>query len=276
MLASTRLLEESKPPHYRHPPLISVSFRIVFDLPDASPEAMVAQLAQRELPGWQYNPSRRIFESIVADQWFSIRELFAEGDVDERPIERTGSVAVAEAAGPVNGRAELDFHWDGGFAGNPYPRYEVLRDALINTVDWLGDCGCLVAATRPGLTAWELTYWNRVPRGTVWNTPADWSFFRLFPERLPRALPELVDCHSEWRFAAADPVDEFRVTWDSDEPAADAMNVDLRLSASGVVSSEDPVCDAVLAGFDAGRKLIVEQFCVLVSDAANAYWGLKT
>ena len=28
---------------------------------------------------------------------------------------------------------------------------------------------------------WEVTYWNNILKGTVWNTPADWKFFRLVP-----------------------------------------------------------------------------------------------
>jgi len=74
-----------------------------------------------------------------------------------------------------NGR--LHFNWLGQ-KGGKYPRYNDVREnflwALQRFIEFvatekLGDF-------RPN--QWEVKYLNHIPKGTVWNAPGDWDFFR--------------------------------------------------------------------------------------------------
>ena len=74
-----------------------------------------------------------------------------------------------------NGR--LHFNWLGTEAGT-YPRYETVRDGFAMAFQafqkFVGQEK--VGELRPN--QWEITYVNHLSRGSVWNAPSDWGFFR--------------------------------------------------------------------------------------------------
>src|SRR5690606_2055154 len=75
-----------------------------------------------------------------------------------------------------NGR--IHFNWLRQGEG-AYPRYEIVRDQFS---EMLNRFQKFVADEQLGEfkpNQWEVTYVNQIPRGTVWDTPADWDFFRL-------------------------------------------------------------------------------------------------
>ena len=160
-----------------------------------------------------------------------------------------------------------------------YPRYEQVRDefasvlqhflAFVDQED-VGDC-------RPN--HWEVTYVNEIPKGSVWNTPDDWDFFKLL-----RAAPPIGDVaqpesfEGEWHFVMPDRLGRLHINWQPGRKTKDGIDtIRLTLTARGGVnqSEERSASQTVLDGLDLGRRTIVTVFRELMSDQANEYWKLR-
>jgi len=174
-----------------------------------------------------------------------------------------------------NGR--LHFNWLGR-AGGVYPRYETVRQgfhaALEQFVKFLdreklGDF-------RPN--QWEVTYLNHIVKGTVWNTPSDWRFFRPLCG-LP-SIEGLVYGESfsgEWHFVIPERRGRLHIQWEHavrSEPQETEVIV-LTLTARGPLGRESDLSDGILSSLDLGRETIVRAFRDFMSDEANRYWGLR-
>lgn len=161
-----------------------------------------------------------------------------------------------------------------GYSGERYPRYETVRDGFVAVLDTLRS---LPGRERSELTPrrWWVLYKNRIPRGTVWSTPGDWSFFNLWQ---PAAIKGLdVDpsgFKAQWEFELD--AERGRLTIEfqhqesvsSDEPES----VWLNLTAAGVIESPDA---SLFDGMDFGREVIVRSFNELVSPEAKEFWGVR-
>src|SRR5260370_24827746 len=110
-----------------------------------------------------------------------------------------------------NGR--LHFNWLGE-AGARYPRYPKVREgfatALRSFISFVGEEK--LGEIKPN--QWEVTYLNHIPKGTVWNTPDDWGFFR--PLGAVPTIKEVVQGESfggEWHFVIPDQREPLHVAW---------------------------------------------------------------
>jgi uncharacterized protein (TIGR04255 family) len=172
-----------------------------------------------------------------------------------------------------NGR--LHFNWLGQ-TGKEYPRYESVREgfaqALQQLVEFLSQEK--LGDFRPN--QWEVTYLNHIPRGTVWNTPADWGFFRpLGPLPTIEGVAQGEGFSGEWHFVIPDQRGRLHVQWQHalrPEPQKQEIIV-LTLTARGPVPQNSQ--QAILGELDLGRETIVRSFENLMSNEANKYWGLK-
>jgi len=173
-----------------------------------------------------------------------------------------------------NGR--LHFNWLGQ-AGGQYLRYDNVQEGFVwafkrfmefVTQEKLGDF-------RPN--QWEVLYLNHIAKGTVWNTPDDWRFFR--PLGAVPTVEGLVQGESfagGWHFVIPDRRGRLHVQWQhgrKSEPEEQEMIV-LTLTARGPLAETDDTVQ-ILNGLDLGRETIVRSFKELMTDAANKYWGLK-
>lgn len=170
----------------------------------------------------------------------------------------------------------LHFNWLGDSGGN-YPHYEAVREgfveALARFTDFIAQAN--VGGFQPH--QWEVTYLNHIPKGTVWNTPDDLSFF--LPLAKVPTLPGLVQGESfggEWHFVIAPKRGRLHVECrhglktDADEQEM----IVLTLTARGpIAESGDPA--AILDGLDLGHDVIVRSFASLMSKPANDNWGLR-
>ncbi len=173
----------------------------------------------------------------------------------------------------------VHFNWLGK-GGTDYPRYAAVREGFIDVFrkfvtfvsqENLGD-------VRPN--QWEVTYINNIPQGTVWNSPSDWNFFK--PLSAVPTIPDIVQGESfsgEWHFLIPGKRGRLHAHWEhglapgSEQPRL--STVWLTFTARGSVEIGEEILGSVLAGVDLGHTTIVQSFRSLMSDQANAYWGLK-
>jgi uncharacterized protein (TIGR04255 family) len=171
----------------------------------------------------------------------------------------------------------LHLNWMGESGGH-YPRYsQVLfefQQVLKRFITFVGTEN--LGKFNP--IQWEITYVNHIHRGTVWQTPADWSFFR------PLAAVPTVDgvargesFGGEWHFVIPDEQGRLHVEWKHGvkpmEGKGEQQFIRLTFTARGRV--KDNSLDAITEGLDLGHTTIVSSFSNLMSDNANKYWGVK-
>lgn len=173
-----------------------------------------------------------------------------------------------------NGRLHVNWLGQGG---TPYPRYESIEAAFQRTLEQF-----LVFAKKEVLgefipNQWEVTYLNHISKGTVWETPADWNFFRpLNP--LP-TVPGLIQAESfggTWHFVIPGDRGRLHVEWHHGSSTEDQKKevVVLNLNARGPLIRAESV-DGVLNGLRLGRETIVRSFASLMSEDANRAWELN-
>lgn len=246
---------EMTSPEYAHPPLVEswlavdlVEGRVGFEL-DA------ARLRERLGPEW-------------SGSW---REVPKDSKPDDgKPRDQQLGNVMGDRAVRLT-KCGFAFGWL-GHHGERYPRYEAIRDGFVSTLDAVRDvAGCNDQDLTP--RRWSVRYVNRVPQGTVWMMPGDWSFFRLWqPVPLQGLGIESPGYKARWEL----PLDAERGTLTvkfRHEPGDIGDGLDqvwITLQARGPSDGTDA---DLFVGLDYGREVIVRAFNELVSAAAKAYWG---
>ena len=241
-------------PEFAYPPLIEVWLGVDFASPANFHEVTAADWRQRLGPEWP-----AIWQSIGP----------AERHAPGRP-------SIEQQLRNVMGDRAIRFHENGfcfgwlGYDGNLYARYEAIRDGFVATLDAVQD-----VMPKLGLPMqWNVTYVNRIPQGSVWSSPADWSFFRLWqPNPLKKLKIEPEGFVGQWQF----PLEAERGTLAIElthEPLIDAEAeleyLWLRLTTSGPTESHE---SALFDGLDYGREICVRSFNELVNTDAKQFWG---
>ena len=242
------------PQEFAHPPLIEVWLGIDFDLPADFDEVVAAEWHERLGPEWP-----AVWQSIG-------------------PTERhtPGTTRIERQLREVMGDRAIRFSNEGfcfgwlGHNGSMYPRYEAIRDGFVSTLDAVHD-----VMPKLGLPKrWNVSYVNRIPQGTVWTSPADWTFFRLWqPNPLKKLNIGPEGFAGSWQF----PLDDERGTLTVElthevapSTANDEESLWLRITASGPTDSEE---SSLFDGLDFGREMIVRAFSELVTPHAKQFWG---
>ena len=174
-----------------------------------------------------------------------------------------------------NGR--LHFNWLGQ-TGARYPHYGNVRKGFISALESFLE---FIAHEKLGEirpNQWEVTYLNHIPKGTVWNTPNDWGFFRpLAAVPSVKVMVEGESFSGGWSFIIPENRGRLHVQWQHGKGAEreEQEIIVLNLTARGPVSESGNRAQAILEGVDLGRATIVNSFSMLMTDEANRYWGLK-
>lgn len=174
-----------------------------------------------------------------------------------------------------NGR--LHFNWLGQ-AGNPYPRYDRVREGFLWGLQRFMEFVLQekIGDFRPN--QWEVTYLNHIPKGSVWNTPNDWGFFRpLGPVPSLQGLIQGESFSGGWHFVIPEQRGRLHVQWQhgrKSDPGEQEIIV-LTLTSRGPLAGTDHAQQRILNGLDLGRETIVRSFANLMSKAANDYWGFN-
>lgn len=242
-------------PEYAHPPLVAATLGIFFEKPIEITPAALADYQRQLGPEWVGEWSEMSLGSV---DWVTDVGLMSGGwqlknVLNDRVIRLS--------------RLHFAFTWL-GTADTRYPRYENVRDGFVAAWDRWADQQRLACSH---LRQWGVSYLNRIPQGTVWQQPAEWTFFKLMPES-PR-LAELIPS-ANWQFQSPDIRAGLSIDWNvkSSPENSDESAIWLRLTACGDAGPEP---SALLDGMDAGRAAIVQTFSDLLSPSANAYWGLR-
>ena len=274
--------EQPPMPDYERPPVVETVLGIQFE--------PIANFGNAQLGAF--------WKSLDATEWVSVADappmpaqLEQFGDAVRLPTQfriRFGQelrtrLQIKNRAGDrmvqvQHGR--LHFNWlNEGHAS--YPRYGRIRDGFN---DVLQRFMAFIGRERLGEfrpNQWEVTYRNSIPKGTVWNSPSDWGFFK--PLGPVPTLPGLLEGESfsgEWHFVIPDRRGRLHILWQHGLiPVQDnelEATVSLTLTARGPLVEGVDRLAAVDDGLELGHKTIVRSFRELMSDQANAYWGLKT
>ncbi len=128
---------------------------------------------------------------------------------------------------------------------------------------------------------WEVTYVNHIPKGTVWESPADWvSLFAGLPAGAPPlGVADIESIQATWHYVIPDRrgrlhVDT-RLARDGGDPPRDLLRV--ALTARGPASTIEGGESSTLAdGLELGRRVIVQGFPRMFSESAHSFWGLES
>lgn len=174
-----------------------------------------------------------------------------------------------------NGR--LHFNWLGE-SGGRYPRYEAVRAGFTEALESFIAFATQSEVGRIQANQWEITYVNHIPKGTIWNVPADWTFF-LPLQGMPsiQGVIEGENFAGEWHFVIPGQRGRLHIEWQH-APKGAAKQPDeiiqITLTARGPIESPGDSLNPVLAGLDLGRATIVRAFRTMMNDDANRQWGL--
>jgi len=173
-----------------------------------------------------------------------------------------------------NGR----FHYNWlGQGGEQYPRYREVRPEFDRA---LGLLRRFLVEEQLGVlqpNQWEVTYVNHIPKGSVWDSPADWT--RVF--RLPVALSDcthgltLESLGGTWHYVIEPCKGRLHVQLQHGRSGNEAGPevVTLNLTARGSTNPEEGGSD-LDKGLDLGHETIVRAFAALTSETAHAYWRI--
>ena len=242
------------PSEFAHPPLIEAWLGVEFD--------RAANLNEIDAKTWRDHLG---LEWLGSYQLIGPAERHAPGHTH---IEKQLRNVMNDRAIRFNSNG-FSFGWL-GYDGSIYPRYETIRDGFVATLD-------AVSAVVPEIGPPKRTvvsYLNRIPRGTTWNTFRDWTFFRLWlPNPLPKIGVDLEHFAGRWQFPLEGRNGYLAVEF-THEPSCETLNSPeslwLRISCCTETGTEETLFD----GMDHGRETIVRAFDELVTADAKEFWGV--
>lgn len=174
-----------------------------------------------------------------------------------------------------NGRLHLNWL---GAGGDQYPRYHTVRAEFIRCLRRLLEFVQSAELGSVEADQWEVTYVNHIPRSSVWESPADWNFFK--PLNGVPTIDGLIEAESfsgEWHFVIPGQRGRLHARWQHAHPGGGqgAELIRLDLTARGAVARSSDVETSIICGLDLGHSTIVRSFRHLMSDRANQEWKLK-
>ncbi len=243
---------EIQTPEYAHPPLVESWLAV--DFVDGRERFSVDSAALRAQLGPEWSSSWKLVDE----------ESLSE---DRQLLNLMGDRAVRLT---TRGFA---FGWL-GHQGEHYPRYETIRDGFVSALDAV--CGVARERNHELIPQrWAVRYTNRIPRGTVWQTPEDWRFFRFWqPMPLAGLGIEATGYKGRWELPLANDLGTLTVKFRhaAGQSPDDLDAVWLTLQAKGRINDDND--SGLFDGLDHGRELIVRAFNELVSSDAKAFWGV--
>lgn len=175
-----------------------------------------------------------------------------------------------------NGR--LHYNWLGE-EDQEYVRYPTIKAEMFSALEELRAFVRREELGELRFNQWEVTYVNHLPRGTVWNSPADWS--RVFASSvcLPTQLPTatLEGLSADWRYALEGDRGRLHIqlqhAWrdTKKEPGRQELLI-FKLTARGPMPEAEGADLGLGSGLDVGRNVIVTTFKEVASIEARQYW----
>jgi uncharacterized protein (TIGR04255 family) len=266
-------------PSFQKPPVVEVVLGIQFD----------------PLPIFT-NVQLGLFWSILGiDQWTIAEDLPPlpqqfERFGNERQWSQVGTISFGLAQIPSsrarftkdtrnrviqlqNGR--FWYHWVSA-GESEYPRYDKIRSEMSDLFARLVQFLQQNHLGEIHLNQWEISYTNRIPRGTVWEQPSDWTKLFNSNAMLPAKVGnnQLENFSGTWQYEIPPSRGRLHVDLRSakDKPDGDDILM-LNLTARGPIAESSAGTDNAIAGLDLGHENIVYAFRDLTSSEARKFWG---
>ena len=270
----------NEPPNYKNPPVVETILGVQFDpVPKLTNAHLGAFWKTLDSNVWSRDiqdvpPLEPAFEKFVEQgQWggFGLNLRLTQDPSSRLQIKNSNADRMIQVQ-----NERIHFNWL-GLDGGTYVRYPALRDGFRDTLHqfqrFLEDEG--LGVIRPN--QWEVTYVNHIPKGTVWNRVDDWHFCGLIGN-IP-TYPDLIEAENfrgDWHFVIPNQRGRLHIEWKhARRSVSDRQEiVVLNLTARGPLKPEGAGVDEILIGIDLGRKTIVQTFVRIMSDEANAFWGI--
>ena len=160
--------------------------------------------------------------------------------------------------------------------GQAYPRYESIHREFAELLERFRDfLNTGSSGKLPVGNQWEVTYLNHIPKGGIWKSPMDWGFCRLWnADRFTLPHVELESVESEWHFVIPRQQGRLHINWKhARKPKGEELIV-LNLTARGACEAPELAMNQCLTGLDQGHTAIVTTFRDIMSETANASWGI--
>lgn len=269
-------MDHSLLPSFERPPVVEtvlgVQFEEIPDLTNAQIGAFWSQLGDKWPNVCDAPKLEHVFETFGEERaWSRIgpRLKFTQDAGARLQIRNASEDRMIQVQ---NGR----FHYNWlGQTGGEYPRYREVRPEFDQA--WTGFTGYLrsIGLPEPNTNQWEVTYINHIPKGPLWDTPADWSkvLSGLLITPTVCDLTAFESLAGQWHFDIVPQRGRLHLQLLHGRPGSsdDEEILRLDLTARGPVGDEP---DALGKGLDLGRKAIVSTFKAITSSAAHQNWGI--
>jgi uncharacterized protein (TIGR04255 family) len=167
----------------------------------------------------------------------------------------------------------FQYHWLGP-SPTQYPEYVEIRNefrekfnafASYITAENLGDMVPI---------QWEVAYFNHIPKGTVWNSPAEWiNLFRLPGVHASNPASTILESiGGEWHYQIPPQKGRLHISVKHGRKAKQESLL-INLTARGPLTDEDKK-DHIEEGLDLGHRVVVNAFRDITSEKAHEYWEL--
>jgi uncharacterized protein (TIGR04255 family) len=167
------------------------------------------------------------------------------------------------------------FHYNWRKREGSYPSFPRLdpefRQSLQTFEDFVRDSGL----DAPLYNQWELTYFNSIPKGELWDSPSDWV--EIFPGLFGRTDPREIDlvCESSsgmLKFEIPPKRGRLYVVGQHAKIDSGQEVLQVDLTARGPVIDGDEAWN-LANGMTAGHAALVRTFRRIASPRARSYWG---
>ncbi len=165
--------------------------------------------------------------------------------------------------------------------GDAYPRYCAIRPEFEELVKRFSRFLSNVPLPAAVFDQWEVTYVNRIPKGTVWRTPADWGNVLKLLSTPSGSPPDAVmrDFQGTWQLDLPNQQGRLYIEARGDHSVSvgqDSEDMLLSLTARGSIPEPHAAQhESLFSRIDGGHDAVVQGFTTYASQDAKSYWGLS-
>lgn len=267
-------------PEFRKPPVIETILGVQFDLLSPFSNAYLGAFWETLGPDWPFVEDApaigQEYERFGKDQLWTRLGALRFNIATAPPIRILARNRTRQRMIQLqNGR--LHYNWL-GHDGSEYVRYHAIRSEFTPIFERLGTFleSRGIGSLRPN--QWEVTYVNHLPRGTVWQQPADWNKVFSTAVAMPSVLPEsnIESFSGQWHYEIGQQRGRLHVELqhgreDETQGREPKELLIFKLTARGPAAEDQEGWDWS-NGLELGHRTIVKAFKELTSDEARKAW----